>query len=327
MLEKNKMAESKMNDSKEKLQEEALDWILLLQDNPDNSDVLKQHKDWLASSENHQRVWQESQNVWELLGNLDTVSNNISESPQQPEKNKSKQKFFFNSVLYFASAACLLLTMLPGLWNVFFTDYYTQAGQVQTISLEDGSKLTLGADSAIKVEFNEQYRKVEILQGQVYFDVVHNPNKPFLVKSDDLDVQVLGTSFDIELGEQATWLGVESGVVKAESNDQVNVLTEGMLLNIQPVIGENTISNTAQHNVSSWREGRLFVKNRKVKDIIYTLERYFSGYIYVADDSILEQKVTGSFQLNQVESALSAVIRPYGGKVTSISPYILIVNR
>ena len=77
--------------------------------------------------------------------------------------------------------------------------------------------------------------------------------------------------------------------------------------------------------VAAWREGRLFVQGRTLADLAETLERHAPGYILIADGDLAARRVTGSYDLTDIDGALSAMVQPHGGRVLHITPLLRIV--
>ena len=89
-------------------------------------------------------------------------------------------------------------------------DYVSAPGQVRTLTLADQSEVTLGADSAIAVNFSGNERHVELRRGVAFFHVTHT-GQPFVVDADGGEARVLGTEFEVRLqprGAQVTDIAV-----------------------------------------------------------------------------------------------------------------------
>ncbi len=77
--------------------------------------------------------------------------------------------------------------------------YVTGAGQKSTVTLADGSRVILDANSTLDVAFAERQRAVRLLNGHAFFDVAHDPGRPFTVQAAGRVVTALGTQFDVKL--------------------------------------------------------------------------------------------------------------------------------
>lgn len=301
------------------IHQQASDWLLILNDNATEQQQ-QQFSSWLQQSAEHQRIWQQTLRAWKLMGQLPQSATHSDPGKLQPLPVRSRPW------LRVAIAACLILAIWPGVALYWQADAITGKGETQIITLEDGSQVYLGADSALAVNFQQQQRAVTLLQGQAYFQVSHNPQRPFVVTSNQLQVKVLGTEFDVEAGDEHSYVGVASGLVSVTQGKQQQQVHPGQLLNIN-THGGMQAQQLDSELVAPWREQRLFVHNRPVVDVIASLQRYYSGLIVLQHDELKKKRVTGSYQLQHIDDALDALVRPYGAEVIHISPYLRIITR
>ena len=136
---------------------------------------------------------------------------------EQPAKTKTFTPW--SSFVKYAAAAVVIFVagwfLLKPSKNEFtaFTIgkfYSTGAKETLTVKLDDGTKITLNQNSSLSIDknFNSNARLVE-LDGEAYFDVAKNPEKPFITKSKNTYTKVLGTSFEIESITVQNCCGVE----------------------------------------------------------------------------------------------------------------------
>lgn len=158
-------------------------------------------------------------------------------------------------------------------YNVLSTP---KGGQYQIV-LPDGTKVWLNAASRLKypVAFTGTERLVE-LEGEAYFETAKDAGKPFKVKAGDLEVQVLGTSFDVMAykDEKQTHTTLISGAVKVASEKESKLLQPGQqaVLNANAGIGVNTV-NTDE--VIAWKNGYFSFKDADITAVMRQLERWY----------------------------------------------------
>jgi ferric-dicitrate binding protein FerR (iron transport regulator) len=102
---------------------------------------------------------------------------------------------------------------IAGLGSELANTYETGIGQTSTIALQDGSSVELNAKSRIKVAFNESRREVELVDGQAFFHVARNPQRPFVVRAGNRDIVAIGTAFDVRLDEKSVKVTLIEGKV------------------------------------------------------------------------------------------------------------------
>src|SRR5699024_11202875 len=159
-------------------------------------------------------------------------------------------------------------------------------GQSSRIVLADGSTIWLSAASSLRYpkRFGDSLRSV-YLKGEAFFDVTHNPGKPFIVHSGQLQTKVLGTSFNIRSfnSENDIQVTVATGRVSVgrnddSTNDQTEYIDPMTTLtpNQQLVFNKNTQTGTTKAVDSvlytSWKDGKLIFENHSFKEIAQRLE-------------------------------------------------------
>jgi ferric-dicitrate binding protein FerR (iron transport regulator) len=151
-----------------------------------------------------------------------------------------------------------------------------RGGQYQLV-LSDGTKVWLNAASSLRfpTAFVGSERKVE-MTGEGYFEVAHNDKKPFLVRAGGMDVEVLGTHFNINSykDEMVTTTTLLEGAVQVSS-------VQGNMVNLRP--GQQSVLSGSALRVSpadtdmaiAWKEGYFRFKNESVPAIMRKLSRWY----------------------------------------------------
>lgn len=187
-------------------------------------------------------------------------------------------------------------------------------GTKSTIQLADGSKVWLNAESKIQYPpvFEGKTREV-YLNGEAFFEVAKNPQKPFIIHLANGTVRVLGTSFNIRAydNEKIVETSVATGKVmfipkyqNAEHKQDTVFLTPNnkvrYLFNAEKI---DVLPTTAEDD-KAWTEGRMIFKAMKLEDIAVELERNFGKKVVFKDDNVKGYVLTGSFQNNSLEDIL-----------------------
>lgn len=180
----------------------------------------------------------------------------------------------------------------------------TRKGELRTVSLPDGSKVTLNTDSEVRVDFSAQRRIVHLLHGQALFEVAHDAARPFVVEAADRHVTALGTVFEVRLdpGRMAVTL-VEGKVVvdRQAASDAAQVrLTPTVLRPGEELVAE---LGAAQRVVTvdvdtklRWREGFVEFADEPLDRAVAEINRYSDRPVLVADDRLAAQRISGVFR-------------------------------
>jgi transmembrane sensor len=307
--------------------EQAMDWLMRLRDAPADPALHAQFRTWLAQGPETVSAWERAQETWRLLGEIPAHRAGSRASPA----DIPRRHVWRVGAAFAALAAVLLLAILaPSLLLRLKADHWTAAGEVRHVTLTDGSTVHLGPESAIDVDYASGRRRIALLAGEAFFEVAANPGRPFVVDAAGLDVTVVGTAFDIRVSPGALAVGVRNGTVAvryARASPALDAKLEGGdRVTVDRATGVAVRDRIAPDDVASWRDGRLFVDNATVAEVVEQLRQYQDGWIIVADDSLAARRVTGLYDLHDTGRALRALVRPVGGEVREITPYVRILS-
>jgi transmembrane sensor len=160
-----------------------------------------------------------------------------------------------------------------------------RGSKVIDITLSDGTQVWLNAESSLKypVAFTGNERQVEIT-GEAYFEVTHNEKKPFIVKKNETEVQVLGTHFNVNAfdDESAINITLLQGSVKVSKGNNKQLLHPGEQAQVSSLIKINKTIDTA--DVMSWKNGRFLFSNADIKTIMRQMSRWYDVEVTYQDD-------------------------------------------
>lgn len=159
-----------------------------------------------------------------------------------------------------------------------FNTLSTPTGGQYNIVLADGTKVYLNAVSSIKypTQFNGDQRIVE-LDGEAYFEVAKNKNKPFIVKSGDQDIEVLGTHFNVHAydNESVVKTTLLEGSVAVNYKNQKAILKPGQQSNVSDKFNKITIKQVDTEAAIAWKNGRFKFDNADLKTVMRQIERWY----------------------------------------------------
>ncbi|UKJ07681.1 FecR family protein [Solitalea lacus] len=165
------------------------------------------------------------------------------------------------------------------------------------IKLSDGTEVWLNSDSELKfpLEFGDENRIV-YLKGEAYFKVTKNAEKPFIVKVNDVDVQVLGTSFNVNsYFKEALKVALVEGSVKLNAHGEESLLKPGLMATYTTGIGFTQNWFDDQQELS-WMNGIYFFNNADIKEIAEIVQRWYDVRIEIADSSVQSVKISGAIE-------------------------------
>ncbi|WET04231.1 FecR domain-containing protein [Flavobacterium sp. YJ01] len=159
-----------------------------------------------------------------------------------------------------------------------FNTLSTPTGGQYNIVLADGTKVFLNAVSSIKypTQFNGHQRIVE-LEGEAYFEVAKNKSKPFLVKSDNQTIEVLGTHFNVHAynNESLVKTTLLEGSVAVSYKNQKTILKPGQQSNTSNNFNKIVVKEVDTEEAIAWKNGRFKFDNADLKSVMKQLERWY----------------------------------------------------
>jgi len=328
--------EAKVAADPRQAEREAADWFLLLNEEPDDTTLRERFENWLDADPAHVDAWARISDTGTALASTSLEDWNlvtpIRATPASRKKRvsrrwpKLRQRRFIVGV---AAAAAVAVIAFPSASLYLQADHMTGTAEIESIRLADGSTVRLGPDSAIAVKFESGARQVRLLAGQAWFEVEHDPARPFRVAADHVSATVLGTGFEVNRLASSTTVAVGHGRVRV-SDDSTSPATQRELTAGQWVhVGSD---HSMQHGmdrpdmIGAWREGRLLVRNQTIADVIEEVRPWYMGRIVLADKSFGKRRVTGFYDLRDPAVTLESLVHPDGGKVTHVTPWVIIVT-
>ena len=194
--------------------------------------------------------------------------------------------------------------------------YASELAQQRTVTLEDGSIVTLGGDSAIEAEFTGGRRSIKLLRGQAFFEVTKDRTRPFLVKAAEAEIRVVGTRFDVRTGSAlnpAVKVTVEEGIVDVASNPSTKAQNSAvekvrLLAGQQVSIKEQRLSpvnSVDSAQVAGWRQGKFSYRDAPLSEVVADANRYRKNRIVIGTRELENLRVTTAFTTDQADTLVA----------------------
>lgn len=210
---------------------------------------------------------------------------------------------------YLAIAASLLLVVTAGfgayqLWGGESDRYRTPVGGLASVPMADGSKVTLNTDSEIRVAVTEKERRIDLRQGEAFFDVAKDPTRPFVVRAGNKRIIAVGTKFSVQhLGEDVRVLVTEGKVRVEDAGSTLVLIPAG---SIARTAGSGVLVQKAPppqvEEFLSWREGYLRFHETSLAEAVAEINRYNSRKISIEDPELAEIRISGTFRPTEYEA-------------------------
>ena len=253
-------------------------------------------------------------------------------------EKKPKQIFSINKNKILQWAAILLLPIVTALTVLYITQNSSfnfhpvsitaQKGEKAEVVLPDGTKVWLNSESTITYNnsFNHKDRSV-YLEGEAFFEVTSNKKLPFIVQTKSMDVQALGTSFNVRSYEIDAFIYAVllEGQIKVEASNQEKVLNVNQRAVFDKSNNRLTVDEVDAANFVEWKKGNIYFNNQTFSQIAQTLSRIYNIEIEFASEELSQIRFSGTLGSSSIKNALDilSLTSPmyYDVKDTTITLY------
>lgn len=291
---------------------------------------------WLKSADDHtsldliaKPLWDaidrklalpDSQRADELRNEVSSLLNAIRrESGKPANQSRINKKNRLNGFYRIAAILILTLSVTLGILKVMdrpsapltYVEQISLKGEKKTILLADGTKVVLNSDTKLRIpdNFNKQERIIEMV-GEGFFDVAHNPERPFIIKSGEAQVEVLGTSFDFKSYAEDAFikLTVSTGKVRVNVNKQDLQLavSPNEHLSINKTDGNIRKEVIQENNYIKWMKGSLYFEKEPILEVIKTINRTYNRKV-ILQCADCQYVITGTHDNKSIEAVIEAI--------------------
>lgn len=222
--------------------------------------------------------------------------------------------------------AASLTAIVFGIWwigartgHLQYSEIRTGYGEIKSVILPDSSVVTLNANSSIRIpeDWTETSGRQVWLEGEAYFQVQKKPATAakFVVHARQLDVEVLGTKFNVNVRRQVAVVSLEEGKVRLSVHESDSaVLEKRTPLVMRPgqvvmIDGTKTKINeekdVATH--SRWTQHEFHFDNTPLKDIAGMIEDTYGYRMEVADTSMMQVMISGDIRVRNIEEMVKVL--------------------
>lgn len=328
--------------------------IKYIEGDPDQM-VIDKVEQWLSHDPVNRQYLKKVEKLWFAVDELkDLAAIDVNKGweaverrlTEKPSRYHAKRKVLTWNVLFIKIAAVLVLGILIASVFIYvnrkpvpasrrITDRYeviVPDGQKSNLILPDGTKVMVNAGSRLFLPKETVSGKREVwLDGEAFFEVTKNPHQPFVVHTSDIQVKVLGTTFNVRAysdeklvettlmeGQVALRTTEENGqdvflspdhkaiFVKSKDAELGAALQRQFGQNIK--IGQILVSGKIDpESAISWTQGKLTFEDEYFDVIARRLERYYGVQIHLADESMKNMIYTGTIKNISLDQALRAL--------------------
>lgn len=319
---------------------------------------------WVYESPQHKQLFYELKDIWDSSRivqpkNIERQQEEWAKLWTEIEKlekktNTSKGFLWSRNLREVYKIAAILLVAFGASWfllNQFQKDTYNTLevpyGARTNITLTDGTQVWLNSGTTFKYPANLNQKDVEVfLEGEAFFEVAHLKNRKFNVKTSTINIQVLGTSFNVKSytdDDQIETTLVNGSIridgqldnktikepillkpnqqatfIKGTTNFQITRIAEKQQeedsLSVQePIVASKSktsltiFEKVKVEDYTSWKDHVLVFKSERLENLTKQMERWYDVKIEIKDESLKSSRYTGTFENETIEQAIEAL--------------------
>ncbi len=302
-----------------------------------NAEEVQQLEAWVMESSKNKAIFKDSKKAWILSGikeekqtvdieeNWVKTSAQIFKEPKVVQLNSSVNRRKWLSIAAgIALLAVVSFLLFQNTRSSGATFVQTQL-ESNTFDLSDGSEITLNQSSSLKYELDKETnaRKVK-LDGDAFFDVARDEKRPFIIETQNVEIEVLGTSFYIDSRPDQSQIQVivTSGKVEVRSGNAKTILVANEKAIFQKDSKELIKETNEDKNFLSFKSQTLLFENARLEEVVFALNRQFNANIVIENQELKDCELDSTFKnkslntiLKIIESSLGVQFKQSGQQI------------
>lgn len=316
------------------IQDAAGDWLARRQE-PAIPDVERAFAVWLDADPRHRIAYAQAERHWQ-------DSSLLADSDIGRARKLVRAPFLMRHSTHVA-AASLGVVVLLGIGGVGLlrygsplelvspaqaATYETALGEIRTISLADGSQLTLDTATRVRVTLSASERKVSLERGRARFRVAPDGKRPFIVTVSGGTVVARNTLFDVSVESGSPVVAVIEGQVDLTSTSDAASHPALTLAAGQTVdLGNSEMPRPTLAGETQWVSGMLALDGGPLGEAVAAVNRYNRIQIRLAEPELARLSVTGAFQVGNPDAFARAVAATFGLGIDRTDPGVILLRR
>lgn len=306
------------------IQQEAAQWLVEFNVDEPDSTARAAFDEWLRASPEHIRAYMELLPLWQdsaALADVNELSREemialatrggasvaVLRSEAESGTGKRASRRYLRPLA--AAAAVLLAVAAVFLWRATWGShvYSTGIAEIRTLTLEDGTRLSIGAHSSVTVAYSKSARALKLDSGDIYIDVAKDPARPLTVEVKDKVIRALGTQFEVRSDDRSMRVSVIEGLVSVSGSTQAGtppdggsdagsvLLEAGQQLTSRPSARLEKPQPIRSKEPAAWRTGRLVFDDADLGDVVREFKRYNKRRFTLADPALESIPIAAAF--------------------------------
>lgn len=278
---------------------------------------------WILESPDHRRMAEQYCRLEQLVQIANVMDKSGIEQARDSVNRRIRRAEVRKAGAMFQKIAAILVVPLLLAASFFSVHYFreeqnpsvelhTVPGMTSYTTLPDGSEVWLNSNSTLAYPARFKNTRKVVLSGEGYFKVKKKPGQKFIVSANGVDVEVLGTEFDVEAYSETTpnvYATLFTGSIRLRYMDYSNNLCEVTMNPDDQFIIDTSSKHAKRHTInpivtSAWRDGKVILDNTTLEEALRILGNRYNVEFLVRNTSLLKNRYTGTFSSQQLDVVL-----------------------
>lgn len=335
------------------LSQQAAIWHAQLENPNCSAEQRQAFEAWHNENQEHALAYAQCQLTFEMSAYLSDDSDIFLErKAAQPAQHTKAVQWYQQPRQLMQIAAALVLAIGVGLSVEFgldfshFDHYSTGIGEQRLVRLEDGSSILLNTDTNLRVRYDDKLRLIELDNGEAYFTVAKNPEKPFEVHAGQSIARALGTQFSV------SFLPEKKSIDKKSHNKKISVaVTEGLVevesdttLQSKDIIAQLSVGDAIHFDnkklpqkpqissadikrIEAWQQRKIYFNANTLLEAINEYNRYSDMELLIVDESLKSEQISGLFNVGDIDAFIYSLENLLGINVVKNGQRIFLTKK
>jgi transmembrane sensor len=310
----------------------AAEWVVQLRTADGAANCEAEFAAWLCASPLHVREYLAAMEVWQCLSDPTVLTESSRDelvnqarpaglvefpSPEGSQAPVAEPQRTRRPLAVLAATVLLSVALICAGWCYLRpTEITTALGEQRSAVLPDHSIVELNTQSAVRIAYTSHERRIELVRGEAFFDVMKDPNRPFIVSTELATARALGTRFTVYKAPSGTVVTVAEGRVLVRYIGRTDDSVSGHpapIDTVEVVPGTQADATPGRpvqvHAVDvnrslAWRDRRLIFAGETLANVVTEFNRYNWPRLQIVDPGLLNERISGVFGANDPQSLL-----------------------
>ncbi len=277
---------------------------------------------WLAGDSRRRGAYLRAQAAWAMLDRASVLGAGDEPLPDMASPGIDRRRVLAGGALAVASIAAggawLMLPPAP-------VQIATATGEIRRVPLADGSLAAVNTQTKLAVALEPHLRRVELAEGEAWFQVAKDRARPFVVAAGDVRVRAVGTAFSVRRRDDGVDILVTEGVVEAWHEHDDSAPPVRVAAGARAFLPDAPAARAAPPAVVAasveierrlaWRSGQIMLDGDTLGEAVAEFNRYNDRRLVIGDASLAGERLVGRFRTNEPDAFARAAARTLGARV------------